>query len=62
MVNNMENKIISKNEFWLGISLISLSMIIVNLIYPMPIESVAEIKIREITTCETTPEGVVDCE
>ena len=53
---------ISKREFWLGMSLIALSMIVVNYIYPMPLESTAEIKIREITTCETTPEGVVDCE
>jgi hypothetical protein len=52
---------ISKREFWLGMSLIALSMIVVNYIYPMPLESTAEIKIREIIECKTSNEGVVEC-
>lgn len=53
---------ISKREFWLGMSIISLCMILSNMLYPPILESTAEIKIREVIICTTSKEGVVNCQ
>lgn len=54
-------KTITKREFWLGMAIISLSMIVVNYIYDIPDNVVVEVKIKEIITCDTNEEGVVEC-
>lgn len=60
----METNEISKKEFWLGIAIIALCIISWNFIEPFPIESTADVDIRpeEVIICETSEDGVVECD
>lgn len=52
---------ITKREFWLGMMIISLSMIVVNFIYPITNNTTIKVEIKELIICSTDEEGVVEC-
>ena len=63
----MEIEIISKKEFWLGMGIITLMIIMSNMmnLLTMNITKEVEIKpirVQEVIHCTTDEEGVVECE
>lgn len=63
---NMETKQISKNEFWLGMAIITFCVGIVNWINPIPTNTTIQVKtettkVHEVIYCITDSDGVVDC-
>jgi hypothetical protein len=63
----MEIEIISKKEFWLGMSIIALMIIMSNMMNLLTLHSTKEVEIKpirvqEIIYCTTDEKGVVECE
>ena len=63
----MEIEIISKKEFWLGMCIITLMIIMSNMMNLLTISITKEVEIKsirvqEIIHCTTDEEGVVECE
>lgn len=63
----MEIEIISKKEFWLGMSIITLMIIMSNIMNLLTLHSTKEVEIKpirvqEVIYCTTDEKGVVECE
>jgi hypothetical protein len=63
----MEIEIISKKEFWLGMSIIALMIIMSNMMNLLTLHSTKEVEIKpirvqEVIYCTTDEKGVVECE
>lgn len=62
----MEIEMISKKEFWLGMSIITLMIVMSNMMNLLTISSTKEVEIKpikaqEVIHCTTDEEGVVKC-
>lgn len=62
----MEIEIISKKEFWLGMSIIALMIIMSNMMNLLTLHSTKEVEIKpirvqEVIYCTTDEKGVVEC-
>ena len=62
----MKIEIISKKEFWLGMSIIALMIIMSNMMNLLTLHSTKEveikpIKVQEVIHCTTDEKGVVEC-
>lgn len=62
----MKIEIISKKEFWLGMSIIALMIIMSNMMNLLTLHSTKEVEIKpirvqEVIYCTTDEKGVVEC-
>lgn len=62
----MKIEIISKKEFWLGMSIIALIIIMSNMMNLLTLHSTKEVEIKpirvqEVIYCTTDEKGVVEC-